>query len=219
MLLSAVVLLTDCKTGSSDKNPSFQFEKGFGSSKERPEGTPFFWPAGVRLLDKPKTYDECFYDAKKKKRLYGHGGQVWVCLNLYNETNAPIQVKLPPGLMFISESLDVQNGLLVTGVMIEVPAREQFFANLYMICVNTDRASPYLDEYEEQAIVTDHPALRELQKLLEGKKCNFEDYGGIYLEPTAVKSSEAINNATHKLIYGKPLTDLVMQELRAIPER
>jgi hypothetical protein len=217
-VLLAVPLLKGCKPGS-EKGPSFQFEKGFGSSKEHPEGKPFAWPTGLRVVGPLITEDECFYEAKNKRRLFGHGAQVQICLNLYNETQAPIRLQLPPGLMFVSKSLDVQNGLLITGVTILVPPGEQFFANLYMICVNTDRKSPGHDEYEEQAIITDHPALRDLMKLLENKKCNFEDYGGIYLEPTASEITYKINAAVHPLIYGKPVKSEVMAELSAIPER
>lgn len=217
-VLLLALLLNGCKPGS-DKDPSFQFEKGFGSSKELPVGSPFSWPTGLHIVGPLITEDECFYEAKRKHRLFGHGAQVQICMNLYNETQKPIRLHLPPGLMFVSKSLDVQNGLLISGVTIEVPAKEQFYANLYMICVNTDRASPGHDEYEEQAIITDHPALRELIKLLENKKCNFEDYGGIYLEPTASQITYQINAAVHDLIYGKPVKDQVMAELRAIPER
>lgn len=217
-VLLAVLLLNGCKPGS-EKDPSFQFEKGFGRSKERPVGRPFAWPAGLHIVGPLITEDECFYDAKRKRRLFGHGAQVQICMNLYNETQAPIRLHLPPGLMFVSKSLEVQNGLLITGVTIEVPAQEQFFANLYMICVNTDRDSPSHDEYEEQALITDHPGLRDLTKLLENKKCNFEDYGGIYLEPTAMRVSDVINFAVHDVIYGKPARGEVLAELRAIAER
>lgn len=216
--LALMLFLGGCKH-NTDNDPSFQFEKGFGRSKERPEGKPFAWPAGLHVQGPLTTEDECFYDAVEKKRLYGHGGQVQICLNLYNETAAPLRVNLPPGLLFISKSLEVQNGLLISGVTIEVPAKEQFFANLYLICVNEDRGSPGHDEYEEQAILTDHPALRDLVRLLDGKKCNFENYGGIYMEPTATEISDRINHAVHNLIYGKPVSSELMQQLAAIPKK
>nr|WP_295923870.1 hypothetical protein [uncultured Dyadobacter sp.] len=221
LLLLAILLaflLSACKPGT-DKGPSYQFEKGFGDSKEDPVGTPFTWPAGIRLLDKPNSTEDCFYDSMRKNRFHGHGGNVQICLNLYNETNAPILVKLPPGLMFVAKSLKVQNGFLVTGVTIEVPPQEQYFATLYMICANTDRSSPFNDEIEEQAIVTDHPALRELAKLLENKKCNFEDYGGRYLDPDAVAASDLPMLAAKNLIYGKPVSEDVMAGILALPER
>jgi hypothetical protein len=212
------LLVSACKP-SADKEPIYQFEKGFGDSKEHPIGKPFTWPEGIRLLDKPNSTEDCFYDSKKKNRFHGHSGGVQICLNLYNETNAPIQVKLPPGLMFVAKSLKVQNGFIVTWVTIEVPPREQYFATLYMICANTDRSSPYNDEIEEQPIVTDHPALRELAKLLENKKCNFEDYGGKYLDPDAVATTDLITLAAKNLIYGKTIRQEVMEGILAMPER
>lgn len=76
----------------------------------------------------------------------------------------------------------------------------------------------YNDEIEEQAIVTDHPALRELAKLLENKKCNFEDYGGKYLDPDALAATDLITLAAKNLIYGKPIRPEVMEGIRAMPE-
>lgn len=218
LLIFFCLLFSACKPGA-DKDPAYQFEKGFGDSKEHPVGVPFNWPAGIRLLDKPNSTEDCFKDSKKHNRFHGHGGNVQICLNLYNDTNAPIQVKLPPGLMFVAKSLKVQNGFIVTGVTIEVPPKEQYFATLYMICANTDRSSPDNDEIEEQAIVTDHPALRELAKLLENKKCNFEDYGGGYLDPDAVAASDLPMLAAKNLIYGKPIREEVMAGILALPER
>lgn len=218
LLIFFCLLSGACKPGA-DKDPAYQFEKGFGDSKEHPVGVPFNWPAGIRLLDKPNSTEDCFYDSKKHNRFYGHGGNLQICLNLYNDTDAPIKVNLPPGLMFVAKSLKVQNGIIVTRVTIEVPPREQYFATLYMICANTDRSSPFNDEIEEQAIVTDHPALRELAKLLENKKCNYEDYGGGYLDPNAVAASDLPMLAAKNLIYGKPISEEVMAGILALPER
>lgn len=208
-----------CKPGAG-KEPEYQFVKGFGDSKEDPVGEPFVWPAGIRLVDRPNSTEDCFYDSRERNRLYGHGANVQICLNLYNETNAPITVKLPPGLMFVAKSKKVQNGFIVTWVTIRVPPREQFFATLYMICANTDRSSPDEgDEIDEQPIVTNHPALTELAKLLESKKCNFEDYGGKYLDPDAVAASNLPMLAAKNLIYGVPIREEVMAGILALPER
>ena len=214
----ATLLLNACKPGA-DKEPIYQFEKGFGDSKEHPVGIPFAWPEGIRLLDKPNSTQDCFYDSKKKNRFHGHSGGVQICLNLYNETNKFIQVKLPPGLMFVAKSSKVQSGFIVTWVTLNVPPGEQYFATLYMVCANTDRSSPDNDEIEEQGIITDHPALRELTRLLENKKCNFEDYGGKYLDPDALAATDLITLAAKNLIYGKPIRPEVMDGILALPDR
>jgi hypothetical protein len=216
--LLIILVITNCCKPGSEKKPEFQFEKGFGRSTEHPVGVPFAWPAGLRVLDKPATEDDCFYDSVNKNRLFGHGA-VLICLNLYNETPAAITVRLPPGFMLVSKSLQVQNMLLINTVTIVVPPREQYFATLIMICVNIDRESPYHDDYEDQPIVTDHPALRELAEAIRNKKCNFEDYGGKSQDPNAMRASELINSAVHDLIYGKPVKDGVMAELLALPDR
>lgn len=62
IIIFATLQLNACKPGS-DKEPIYQFEKGFGDSKERPVGIPYAWPKGIRLLDKPNSTQDCFYDS------------------------------------------------------------------------------------------------------------------------------------------------------------
>lgn len=218
LLLLAVLLISNgCKPGSKNE-PEFQFEPGFGRSNDHPLGSRFTWPAGLRFVEKPTTDDDCFYDSVNKRRIFGHGS-IQICLNLYNETQKPITLTLPPGFMFVSKSLEVQNMLLINTVTILIPPKEQFFSTLIMICVNTDRETPYHDEIEDQAIITDHPALRELVQRIKNKKCNYEDYGGASNDPNAFRVSELINSAVHDLIYGKAVKSDVMAALLALPER
>lgn len=200
LFLLAVLLSSNRCRPDPEREPDFQFEKGFGRSQEHPLGKPFTWPAGVRFVEKPTTNDDCFYDSVNKRRIFGHGS-IQIYLNLYNEIQAPITVTLPPGFMFVSKSLEVQNMLLINTVTILVPPQEYFFSTPTMICVNTDRETPCHDEIEDQAIITDHPALRELVQRIKNKKCNYEDCGGASTEPNAIRVSELINSAVHDLIY------------------
>lgn len=206
-----------CTKKNKDEDPGFKFEKGFGRSEERPEGLAYRWPDGIRLLDKPGTEDECFEAMHKQKHLYGHGGDVALCLNFYNETDQPIRVNLPPGLMFVSKTIEAQNGMLLTGVTIEVPAKEQYFAELFMICVNPPRHTSTGYEYEEQPIITDHPALRELIASLRNKKCNYEDYGSVYPNQLALEIGATIATAASDLIYGKPIHQQEREAMAKIP--
>ncbi|MCF0068853.1 hypothetical protein LZD49_00130 [Dyadobacter sp. CY261] len=218
LLLMGLVIISACSKKGKDQDPGFQSVKGFGASTDRPEGVPFVWPKGIRLLEKPGEYEECFDAIHKQNRNYGHGGEVQLCLNFYNETDESIKLTLPPGLMFISKSLEAQNGILVTAVTIEVPAG-QYVVNLMLSCVNGSRSSSTGYEYEEQPIVTDHPALRDLVKMLKNKKCNYEDYGGVALQPRAMEISAFIDVAIKDLIKGKPIHQQEMKGLLAIPDR
>jgi hypothetical protein len=218
LLLTGLMILSACSKKEKDQQPVFQSVKGFGASVDRPEGIPFVWPKGIRLLEKPGEYEECFDAIHKQNRNYGHGGQVQLCLNFYNETDKAIKITLPPGLMFISKSLEAQNGILITAVTIEVPAG-QYVINLIMSCVNPSRSSSAGYEYEEQPIVTDHPALRQLTEMLKNKKCNYEDYGGVALSPKAMEISAIIDVAIIDLLNGKPIHEQEMRGLMGIPER
>lgn len=213
------ILALACQKNGKDDDPSFQFAKGFGRSQERPEGVPFVWPKGLRLVDKPGTGYECFDAIHKHKRLYGHSGNVALCLNFYNETNKPIMLTLPPGLMYISKTVEAQNGLLLTVVSILVPPGEQFPVQLNMMCVNPPRSSSPGYEYEEQPIVTDLPVLRPLIKMLQNKRCNYEDYGGDYDNQQALEVGATIAVAAQDLIYGKPIHKQEQQAIAAIPEK
>lgn len=213
-----LIIAAGCHRKEKREESSFQSEKGFGASTERPEGVPFAWPEGIKLLDKPGEYEECFDAVHKLNRNYGHGGQVQLCLNFFNETDKPITLKLPPGLLFISKSIEAQNGILVSAVTIEVPSG-QYVVNLVMSCVNPGRSSSPGYAYEEQPIVTDNPALRELIKMLENKKCNYEDYGGIALQPRAMEISTFIDLAIKDLVSGKPIHEQEMKGLAGIPDR
>ncbi len=221
LLAGLIIAVAACDKKEKSEESAFQPEKGFGASIEHPEGIPFVWPQGIRVSVKSNDCDycdECVDAIHKQNRNYGHGGQVQLCLDFYNETGGPIKLTLPPGLMFISKSTEAQNGLLVTSVTIEVPTG-QYVANLIMSCVNPGRSSSAGYQYEEQPIITDHPALRDLVKMLENKKCNYEDYGGIALQPRAMEISSFIDLAIKDLISGKPLHKQEIDGLAGIPDR
>jgi hypothetical protein len=59
LLLTLSLLLLACSKNGKEDDPSFQFAKGFGSSEDRPEGVPFVWPKGLRLVGDQGTNDEC----------------------------------------------------------------------------------------------------------------------------------------------------------------
>lgn len=218
--LLLLFITVSCKnTKDDDREPALTFESGFGDSEERPVGTPFVWPEGLKLLGEPGTDDECDDAVYRQHRVFGHSGSVALCLNFYNNTNHPIRLTLPPGLMFISKRTIAQNGLLLTAVTIEVPAKQQYFAQLLMMCVNPPRSTSSGYEYEAEPIVTDHPALRKLVKMLEGKKCNYEYYGGDIGNNVAMKIGAVLSVAGQDLIYGRPIHEQELIEISRIPNK
>lgn len=67
------------------------------------------------------------------------------------------------------------------------------------MCVNPPRPTSGGHEYEAEPIVTDPPALRKLVKMLEGKKCNYEYYGGDIDNKVAMKIGTVLTVAGQDL--------------------
>ncbi len=155
---------------------------GFGSSKSRPEGTPFVFPAGVTLVDKPRADGSCWNQAKEQNKVRGSGGVVGFCLSFSNANDFPVRIDLPPGLIWIAEKNEMfqdisQNGIIVKTVTLHVPAHAIETAWLLTYCINVDRSTGRPgDSYESQPILTSHPGIKALAQQLANKKINVEDY-------------------------------------------
>lgn len=155
---------------------------GIGRSTEPPVGAPFALPAGLTLESPiygyaPEDPEKC--DDKYDDEAYGHGALVRVCLIFNNTTGAPINVTLPPGLIVVSRSSRVQNGMLTQSVTFEVPAGQRFFAPVIMYCVNGPRSPSATVHQFDLGPVTRYPDFQELFDILEGKDISREDAGEI----------------------------------------
>ena len=176
---SALLALTACSSGGGGGKddggdpPPAQSRPGMGPSKDKPVGTVYTLPTGVEL-QKPTKGDDpfCIPVDQKEKDKKGSGGLVRLCLNFRNtNTQVPITVVFPPGLVFISDSDATQNGILIQTTSIEVPAgRTQFFVPLYLYCLNKDRypTSGGQDTYS-MGPVTQDSSMLELTGLLQSK--------------------------------------------------
>ncbi|MCF0070191.1 hypothetical protein LZD49_06890 [Dyadobacter sp. CY261] len=150
---------------------------GFGTSRQHPTGKPLTLPAGIKIVGKPHWDLDCIAEANNEKRVYGSGGEVRFCIQFSNNTSQPIIVTIPPGTIFISESTESQNGLVIQMIQVTVPPLSTPFFYFLNNCLNPDRdVTNLLDEFEAQPIVTDHPGVTELTNMLSGKKVNSEDY-------------------------------------------
>lgn len=176
--LPALLALVACSSGGNGKDdagepPQNQSRPGMGPSKEKPVGTAYTLPSGVEL-QKPIKGDDpfCIPVDQKEKDKKGSGGLVRVCLNFHNtNTQLPITVVFPPGLVLISDSDATQNGILVQTTSIEVPAgRAQFFVPLYLYCLNKTR-DPTAGGQDTYSLgpVTQDSSMQELTGLLQNK--------------------------------------------------
>ena len=160
------------RSGATEKS----LGAGLGRSKASP-GPAFLLPAGLTLENpiiawSPENPVDC--DEKYSDQGYGTGEEVRVCLIFHNTTRSPINVTLPPGLIFVATNDDVQNGIIVQGTTIEVPAGERFFAPMFAYCVNEDRSTTGLDDRYTLGPVIQHQDFQELFAILEGKRLSRE---------------------------------------------
>ncbi len=143
---------------------------GLGHSKAAPQGQPYSLPAGIELAQPltGKKYD-CVQDEQERLEK-GSGTQVVLCVALRNTSSRPIQVELPPGLIFVSADLATQNGLLVQEVAVEVSAQQTLLLGLHLFCLNEDRGPSAPWDTFTLGPVTQDSGLREVITLLEDKQ-------------------------------------------------
>lgn len=157
-------------TGSSGGGAS---HAGMGDSTAAPTGQAFAWPQAVRVDDPVKGDDPfCVPQEQPATPPVGHGGLVRVCLGLHNTGLVPITVTLPPGLIFVSDSLEGQNGIVLTVTTLVVPVTSTtFYVPVYAYCLNLGRHNTAggQDTYRPGP-VTDDPSVLELLTLLQGKQ-------------------------------------------------
>ncbi|WAC14559.1 hypothetical protein [Dyadobacter pollutisoli] len=171
----------------------------FGTSKMRPYGETFTYPAGIKVIGKPHWDLECIDEARKQKRVFGSGSAVHFCIQLANTTGSPIVVVFPPGTVFISESIESQNGILVQGISMEVPPQSAPVFHIFNNCINADRdITDYNVTFEPVPIISDLEGIAELTMLLADKRINSEDYNySIIPSEISVPIQIAVNDVAH----------------------
>ncbi|NIJ19656.1 hypothetical protein FHS95_001325 [Sphingomonas naasensis] len=168
LLLSALAGLCANPAQAQDLSPP-----GLGNSTAAPVGKPFALPEGVTLRQPIKPYDasrpqDC--GNRDAKKAYGTDGHlIALCLQFTNRTGAPIDVTLPPGLIFRSRNVRKQNGIVVQSQVIQVPPAAIFYAPLRLYCANGNRPGPGDDDLYDLGPITEAPQLIALFRKLAGK--------------------------------------------------
>lgn len=146
---------------------------GLGNSTATPTGKPFTLPTGIELRQPIKPYNSSRpHDCgnKDEKKAHGTDGHlIALCLMFANRSSAPINVALPPGLIFRSRNAKKQNGILVQSQTIEVPAAAVFYAPLRLYCANGNRPGPGSDDLYDLGPITDAPQLITLFRKLAAR--------------------------------------------------
>jgi hypothetical protein len=158
-------------SGSSSGSGS-NIHAGMGSSTAQPTGQPYTFPDGVQV-DQPVKGDDpfCIPDSQTDEPMLGSGGLVRLCLAFRNTKSMPITVVLPPGLIFVSDSIEQQNGIVLQRTEIVVPpGTVTYYVPVYLFCLNLGRhpTSGAQDTYHS-GTVTDDADVLELLSLLRDK--------------------------------------------------
>lgn len=202
MLVAA--LLTACGGGSGGDGGSSgggggggsEHRPGLGKSTDTPEGLPLELPEGLMLESPIYGYapeDPWKCDDKYDDEAYGHGALVRLCLIFNNTTGEAITVNLPPGLLFVSRNLQVQNGILTQRISFEVPAGTRFFAPIFMYCTNSPRRSSSDQDEYDVGPVTQYEDFQELFSLLADKSISREMSGAIQVMVHHLERGEGLN--------------------------
>jgi len=169
---------------------------GMGLSELDPEGTPFVLPEGLTIEDPIGGYntsdpEDCDY--KYADQAVGKGEQVRLCLVFNNATDSPITLQFPPGLIFVSRSRKVQNGMIAQRISIEVPAATRYFKPLFSYCVNGSRDSASLGDEFDVGVVTDDAALRALFEFLADKVVTDTNFVAVNVAIGSIVDEGSIN--------------------------
>lgn len=145
---------------------------GIGPSTARPEGPVFELPAGLELQQPALGHEDsaCRLDDDTDPIHLGPPeSSVLLCLAFVNTTGAPMQVRLPAGLVFISRSETTQNGLLIQVETFEAPPGS-FFVKVNLLCLNSGRSSSGPgDAYELGPVLEPRSPVWELIDALASK--------------------------------------------------
>ena len=201
-LTSAFALTLTTPVAEAASRQDYAPDPGLGVSEAMPEGPPFELPEGLTLEDPIRGYngsdpEDCDY--KYAEQGVGKGEQVRICLMLNNQTDAPITLQLPPGLIFVSRKLQHQNGMIAQRISIEVPAKTRYFQPLFAYCVNSSRDSSSLESEYELGPVATQPRFQAFFRFLEDKV--IDDINFV-----------AVNLALGDLAEGGEISDFVRTE-------
>jgi len=190
---------------------------GFGDSIADPVGEPWVLPEGIELSATIESYDPFDPDACKHpdeppretppKPVGVTGGLVRVCLQFTNNTNTPIKVPLLYGIELISESQEIQNGIIVQRGELEVQMDQPLFAPLLADCMNGSRSAPGIGARYRIGPITQHPHILEALRLLDDRDLT---------DPL----DAAIASSLLKPLYlGKALTQDARDQIADLPAR
>jgi len=174
---SEVELLVGVAADGAASDPEHPFES--------PSGQPVVLPAGVSLgsiqgmhPDLQPGDDDSGQPCRGEIPVNDASRFVALCITLRNSGSAPVTVTLPPGTIFIADSLETQNGLLVHEVRLEAPVGTRQVM-LRLFCANGTRHGSQPGDAYVLGPVADAPRVRDLIDVLAGRRATDASEQGV----------------------------------------
>jgi len=180
---------------------------GMGASESAPEGEALQLPPGLEIEAPIMGYnssDPTDCDAKYEDAAVGQGELVRLCLVFRNRTGRPIRLELPPGLMFVSRSRDVQNGVLAQLVAIEIPASPRFAQPIFLYCTNSDFDGSSPEQAYDVGPVVSYPEMKKLFEFLSTKRVDSTNFPIVAQAITDLTDSKHIYSLTREGLDALP---------------
>lgn len=192
---------------------------GFDYSDVSPVGSPFDWPPGVTVAAPMSGYHwgfpgDCDLDPEAVR---GAGAMVQICLSLTYRPpvgaspQLPIIVTLPAGLIFESEAIRTQNGILIKKVLVEIRPGQTVHLPLGLMCVNVGRSGSGGDSRYQLGPITTNERFHEFFALLESKRIPATIFDGDGSGVTMLQ------DAVFDLSKGKTIKPQTLAAINALP--
>ena len=180
--LAAMVISFAALSCSKDNEPTPEDETalqqeigsiaGLGNEPGTPQGAPFKLPEGV-IVDGTITGDYC----EEAAVFIGSGNFVTLCVGLRNDNDHEITVTFPGGLIFVSETDEYQNGLVVEEAKIVLPSKKTTRFIFHTYCGNSSRSPSSSSSVYTFGPVSNSKLIAKLISDLGSKKIAASEYG------------------------------------------
>lgn len=219
--LSPLILFVACLLATAPARASDPTLAGFGHSEAPPVGDEWRLPEGVAVVGPIRGHTlfmetDCSIDPEEVR---GSGDMVMLCLPLRYTPPVregvnpllPIKVTIPPGLIFIPDDISTQNGIVIKKFVVELHPGRTTYIPIGLQCLNVSRSASSPSDTFRIGPVTRSPGFLRLFALLETKRVPTNAMAQFSQGVTALQM------AVYDLAVGKPISEMWMTEINALP--
>ncbi len=176
---------------------------GLGEVGGTPQGTAYKLPDGVSI-EGDIIGGGCSYD----EEFIGSGVYVDLCIGLRNDTDRDVTITFPGGLIFISDTDEYQNGVVLESTTIVLPSKKTTKFTFYTYCGNAGRSSSSSSGNYTFGPVTNSKLVKKLVEDLKVKKIAAAAYmDGDYLSSKYYEVEETVQSLLWLITDGSEYMD------------